>query len=117
MPLSSMVCLIVSLQDIQSDMCDEGYTCRYWALALSGAKVGGKTVGNLSSTGALLDSGTSLIFTSDADAAALNNVCFSLIRSHDQCKAVRVHVYWPQLCKVITALDVPPYLPMPKPLA
>ena len=60
-------------------MCEKGFTRRYWALELSGAKVGGKTVGNLSSTGALLDSGTSLIFTSDADVAALNNVSFSMI--------------------------------------
>lgn len=57
----------------------KGCVCRYWALKLSSVKVGGKTMGNLSSTGALLDSGTSLIFTSNDDAAALNNVCFFLI--------------------------------------
>lgn len=99
MPPSSMVCLPVSLQKMQPDMCEKGYTRRYWALNLSGAKVGGKSVGNMSSTGALLDSGTSLIFTSDADAAALNNVSFSLI-------SARLYVCvrcWPQVHKDLQA--------------
>ena len=48
--------------------------CRYWELKLNSVKVGAETVGGLTSTGALLDSGTSLIFTSDKDAAALNAV-------------------------------------------
>ena len=70
-----MTCSAVSLQKAHFDMHARGCTCRYWALKLGGVKVGGSNIGNLSSTGALLDSGTSLIFTSDADAAALNNVC------------------------------------------
>ena len=48
--------------------------CRYWALKLNSVTVGEETVGGLASTGALLDSGTSLIFTNDKDAAALNMV-------------------------------------------
>ena len=48
--------------------------CRYWALKLNNVTVGEDTVGGLASTGALLDSGTSLIFTSDKDADALNAV-------------------------------------------
>ena len=113
MPLSTVNCLALSLQKMQLDMCVKGYTCRYWALELSGAKVGGKTVGSLSSTGALLDSGTSLIFTSDADAAALNNVSFSL------CKAVCVHgagLSCTRISQHSLALDVSPCLPMLKPL-
>ncbi len=47
-------------------------SCRYWALTLSGVKAGSASVRGLKSKQVLLDSGTSLIFTSDDDAAVLN---------------------------------------------
>ena len=51
--------------------------CRYWALTLDGFKIGGRAVDGLNSKEVLLDSGTSLIFTSDDDAAVLNKACLS----------------------------------------
>ncbi|CAL5221878.1 g4141 [Coccomyxa viridis] len=47
-------------------------SARYWALTLSGVKVDSSSVEGLKSKEVLLDSGTSLIFTSDDDAAILN---------------------------------------------
>ena len=57
---------------------DQRRCCRYWALTLDGVKVGGKSV-PISATGALLDSGTTLIIMSDTDAAATNDVNIHLL--------------------------------------
>ena len=47
--------------------------CRYWTVALDGAKVAGHLVA-LAATTAILDSGTTAILVSAADAAAIHEV-------------------------------------------
>ena len=48
-------------------------TCRYWTVALDGAKVSGRAVA-LGATTAIMDSGTTAILVSSADAAAIHQV-------------------------------------------
>lgn len=47
--------------------------CRYWTVALSGAKVGGQAV-TLEATTAIMDSGTTAILVSAVDASAIHAV-------------------------------------------
>ena len=54
---------------------------RYWAVALGGLRVSSTgQVAALQAPAALLDSGTSLLLASDADAATLNNVRVPVLR-------------------------------------
>ena len=50
-----------------------GGECRYWTVALDGAKVAGQSVA-LAATTAIMDSGTTAILVSSADAAAIHQV-------------------------------------------
>ncbi len=47
--------------------------CRYWTVTLDGAKVAGRAV-DLAATTAIMDSGTTAILVSSADAAAIHQV-------------------------------------------
>jgi hypothetical protein len=45
---------------------------KYWTVGLTGARVGGYAVRGVAAEGAIMDSGTSMLTASDADAAAIN---------------------------------------------
>lgn len=47
---------------------------RYWRLELNGVKVAQRNVTQLNTSSVILDSGASLIFASDEDAATINEV-------------------------------------------
>ncbi len=52
---------------------EEYGACRYWTVTLDGAKVAGRAV-DLAATTAIMDSGTTAILVSSADAAAIHRV-------------------------------------------
>jgi len=45
---------------------------KYWTVGLTGVRVGGYAVRGVAAEGAIMDSGTSMLTASDADAAAIN---------------------------------------------
>ena len=47
---------------------------RYWSVNLGGVGVAGAAISSLAASSAVLDSGTSLLFASNADAYAINSV-------------------------------------------
>ncbi len=47
---------------------------KYWTVALDGLVVGEDGISGINATGAIMDTGTSLITATDADALAVNSV-------------------------------------------
>ncbi len=47
---------------------------KYWTVALDGLVVGEDGISGINATGAIMDTGTSLITATDADAFAVNSV-------------------------------------------
>ena len=85
---------------------------RYWRLELNGVKVAQRNVTQLNSHSVILDSGASLIFASDEDAAAINQVpprihCM-LLQTH------KVHCIHCKVCILLKVLNASEGLSMEK---